>query len=204
MSHARYRMRSKKYFTPFALVNITQLYVSIFSIAPSRSSQRSGGTILIVGKSTGRAPASLRRAANSRDCSSGLVITTPFPKRGFVSNQFRSSLSPTTLPTMKIAGGVNFRFSASSTIVSRVPARVSWSGVVPHRISAAGVSGSLPCAIRPSTIWDRFFTPMRNTTVPTAVMLSQSMPLSPFVGSSCPVTNATVDVKLRCVRGIPA
>ena len=150
------------------------------------------------------APSSRRSAANSFDCSSGLVITMPLPNSGFFSNQPRRSLKPTTSPTTNTAGGENSLSFARAAIPPSFPVSVSWSGVVPHLISATGVSGLLPFSMRLEAILERFLTPIRNTMVSMADIFFQSMRLSALSGSSCPVTKASVEVNSLCVRGIPA
>ena len=150
----------------------------------SNSRQSSGGTIFIVGNEMGCAPAAKSFTAKSSACLSGLVMTIPLPKRGFCSNQLKVSRKSTTRPTTRMAGGENLRACASPAILPRVPAIVSCCVVVPCRISAAGVSGDLPCEINVSVICPMFFTPIKNTSVPIPVNASQSISLLSLVGSS--------------------
>ncbi|OPY04560.1 MAG: hypothetical protein A4E67_02334 [Syntrophaceae bacterium PtaB.Bin038] len=75
-----------------------------------------------------------------------------------------------------------------------VPVSVCCPGVVPQRMSAAGVSGAFPPSTRFRAMLARFLTPMRNTRVPIPASAAQLMSLLPFVGSSWPVTKATVEV----------
>ena len=86
-----------------------------------------------------------------------------------------------------------------------MPVTTSCSARVPQRMTAAGVNGERPCCVSFATISGSWPTPMKKTSVPIPVaILSQAMPVSSLAGSSWPVTKATVEVKSRCVRGIPA
>jgi len=131
-------------------------------------------------------------------------MTIPRPKRGFVSNQLRVSRRATTPPTTRIEGGANPRSLALPAISPRVPISVSWSGVVPQRIRAAGVAASFPWRIRFSVTPERFLIAMRTTSVPIPASVGQSRVLFPLAGSSWPVTKATEAVWFRWVSGIPA
>ena len=68
------------------------------------------------------------------------------------SNHDNSFRSFTTLPTMKIAGGlIPFRFTSSAALPSVVTS-VRCSGFVPQRMTAAGVSAARPPPPPASTI----------------------------------------------------
>ena len=100
---------------------------------------------------------------------------------------------------------MSFASSTRFTMSARVPATVFCLVVVPHRTRATGVSGDRPFSTSRSTIFGRFFTPMKNTRVPIPFAKAlQSISEEPFVGSSWPVMKATVEVNLRWVSGIPA
>ena len=132
--------RLKKNFTLFALVNISQLYVSILSMDLSSSSHVMGGTISIVGNSMISAPSSSNNS-NSSECF--LVTRILCPNKGFFSYHLRCSLSFTTSPTTITAGGlISFSLTKSGMFL-KLPTIVVWSGRVPHRITATGVSGFL-------------------------------------------------------------
>ena len=88
---------------------------------------------------------------------------------------------------------------------ARVPVTVRWSGVVPQRMTATGVSGDRPPAISLSTVSGSVFTPISSTRVSTAVASrSQSMAGSLLSGSSWPVTTAKVAARPRWLTGMPA
>jgi hypothetical protein len=118
----------------------------------------------------------------------------PFPKRGLASNHSSFGRSETTSPTTRMDGGLNPRFFAVAAMPASVPVSVCCPGVVPQRMSAAGVPGAFPAPTRFRVMLSRFLTPMRNTRVPIPASAVQSMSLLPFVGSSWPVTKATVEV----------
>jgi hypothetical protein len=63
---------------------------------------------------------------------------------GFSENHFSFSLSPTTFPTMKIAGVPRFCFLTSSMKLSRVPVISLWLYLVPFSIAAIFVSVGHP------------------------------------------------------------
>lgn len=127
------------------------------------------------------------------------------PNSGRVSNQFNCSLRRTTAPTTITVGGSISACSAFPTISPSVPTTVRWLALVPQRISATGVSAGLPSCRRCSTMAGRFFIPIRKTKVPFAVARrGHSNVVSPLAGSSCPVTNVTVEASVRWVTGIPA
>ena len=149
----------------------------------------------MVGHSRHSAPRSERRFTSSLACSRALVTTILRPIRGRFSNHFILSLNFTTWPTTITAGGLRPAFFARSEIVSSFPVTVVCLGVVPQRIRATGVSGSIPWLISRFVIYGRFLTPIKNTMVPIPLASAvQSILDSSFKGSSCPVTKARVDV----------
>ncbi|OPY04112.1 MAG: hypothetical protein A4E67_02550 [Syntrophaceae bacterium PtaB.Bin038] len=194
MSPPLSRSLAKKCFTPFALVKTIQSYPSRPARARSMSPQFAGGAMRIVGKRIASAPSAASSRANSPACSSGLVTTMPFPNRGLASNQSSLGRSATTSPTTRMDGGLNPCFFAFAAMSASVPVSVCCSGVVPHRMSAAGVSGAFPPSTRFRAMFARFLTPMRKTRVPIPASAPQSISLLSFVGSSWPVTKATVEV----------
>ncbi len=146
----------------------------------------------------------MRSFARSSACFSGRVMTTPLPKSGLESNHCKVARRATTSPTTRIAGGANLHSLARVAILASVPVRISCLGVVPQRISAAGVFGDRPLSFNSFTIFSIFFTPIRKTRVPMRDKACQSISLFSLVGSSCPVTKATVEVNPLCVSGMPA
>ena len=116
--------RSKKNFTPFTLVKMIQSYAGRLSIAISKGSQSSGGTIFIVGHSRHSAPRSERSLISSLACARARVTTIFFPMRGRFSNHFIVFLNFTTSPKTIMAGAFRPIFSTRSTIVSSVPTTV--------------------------------------------------------------------------------
>ncbi len=102
-------------------------------------------------------------------------------------------------------GGSICAAPALSAISANVPTTVCCEALVPHRTIATGVDPARPSAIKVAAIAERFFMPMRKTTVPWLVAsLDQSKAVEGFSGSSCPVTIVSVDANVRCVTGIPA
>ena len=94
-----------------------------------------------------------------------------------------------------MAGGPSFASFTFGTISFSVPVTTLWSVRVPHWMSATGVSALLPWVTRLSTMFWRFFMPMKKTSVPMPVASSFQCSLdSGFVGSSWPVTKATLAV----------
>ena len=174
-------------------------------MASSRAAKLSGSVIRIVGASTHCAPAASSSSVSRLACSRARVTRIRWPNNGRSSNQRRPCRKFTTSPTTKIAGGVIPCAATSATALPTVVIRVFCCGVVPQRITAAGVSAARPLAISCVVIWGRFSTPIKNTSVSTAVAsLSHCMPDSVFSGSSWPVTTANEVAIARCVTGIPA
>ena len=82
---------------------------------------------------------------------------------------------------------------------------VRCSGTVPHLMTATGVPGLLPAETRPAEISRKRPTPMYRTSVSAALATrAQSTSERPLVGSSWPVTKATLVETLLCVTGMPA
>ena len=128
-----------------------------------------------------------------------------FPNKGKCSYHSISGLRLTTSPMMVRAGGEIFSFDEVSTIVERVPFQVFWRAVVPHWITAIGVSGLLPNFISFFAINGSLRAPIRKTRVPVLeAILSQSIWMSPCFFSLLPVIMDSVEERSRCVRGIPA
>ena len=147
--------------------------------------------ILIAGASITRAPAASSCLVKALACARALVTTIVLPKRGLLSNHCSCSRSLTTLPTIKIAGGFRFAAATSAAAVPTVVIRVRCSGLVPQRMTAAGVSALRPLAMRFFVILVRFSTPIRKTKVSTAVARPLQLIVdSPLVGSSWPVMTA--------------
>ena len=135
---------SKKYFTPFTLVNIAQSYDGSLFIALSSPFQSGGGAVFIVGNVIGSAPWLSRSLENSPACSTALVTSMRLPKRGLDSYQLSFSLSPATLPTTVTTGGLRFFSLDSAPMSSSLPLMVTCLGRVPHLITATGVEGAQP------------------------------------------------------------
>ena len=84
-------------------------------------------------------------------------------------------------------------FTVAAIFLS-VPVTVFWIFVLPHWMTAAGVSGVLPFLIRLVTMDGRVVIPINITIVSTPVaILFQAIELFSFKGSSCPVIKAIVD-----------
>ena len=149
------------------------------------------------------APSFSRSSTKLFVCPLGLVISILLPKSGFFSNQFNFSLNATTPPTTIMAGGLTFL--AFSVISFNLPTIVSCKGVVPHLMTAIGVSGFLPFSINFLTILVRFFAPIKKIRFSIQVESPfHSIFEPPFDGSSCPVIRAIEELKSLCVSGIPA
>ena len=136
----------------------------------------------MVGNSIISAPRS-SRGSNPPACS--LVTSTLCPNIGFFSYHMSVFLNFTTSPTTITAGGfISFSFTMSAMSL-RVPVMVFWSGLVPHLITATGVSGLLPFSISFFTRTSIFFTAIKKIRVPAPVAsFAQSIADSSFVMSS--------------------
>ena len=150
------RPRSKNASTPFADVN------TIHPKAARSGSVKSIGAMRIVGSSSTSAPSASSRARSSLTCCRARVTTIVRPNSGRASNHEKSSAatSPTT-----IALGDS---TPASAIVPNVARNVRWSGRVPNRTAATGVSSSRPPAINALAISAIRPAPMRTTSVPPA------------------------------------
>ena len=98
----------------------------------------SSGSIAMAGSSITSAPSSSSRTRSSLACSRARVTTTERPNNGRASNQARSSAA--TSPTTIALGGS----TPASAMVARVARTVRWSGRVPLRTAATGVSARAP------------------------------------------------------------
>ncbi len=119
-----------------------------------------------------------------------------------LSNQLSCSRSRTTSPTTSSAGEP--MRAASSAIVASVAVTVSWSAVVPQRISAAGVSAGRPMGDQ--LRGDLGEPPDSHQEHQRVDPLRQRLPAQAALGaagSSWPVINATDEARLRCVTGYP-
>ena len=153
----------------------------------------------MAGSSSTSAPRFSSRVRSSLACSRARVTTTERPNSGRASNHDRSSAA--TSPTTIALGACT---PASATVAS-VARTVCWSGRVPLRTAATGVSGARPPSIRRWAITARRPAPMRITRVPpTRASASQSTSVRSLAGSSCPVTTVKWVETPRWVTGIPA
>ena len=158
-----------------------------------------GGSMAMTGTSTGSAPSRPRARLSSEAWVRVRVTTIRRPSSGRSSNH-RSSV-PATRPTTITDGDS----SGWSPRVARVARVVTWSGRVPHRMAAAGVSGGSPPASSRSAIRGQRATPMSTTRVPPRrAAASQSMVPSPADGSSWPVMTVKAVDEKRWVTGMPA
>ncbi len=152
----------------------------------------------MVGTSTVSAPIARSRSTRPDAWWRARVTTTRRPNRGRDSNQGRSSAA--TFPITIVTGGSRGQACSSPRVVRMV----RWSGRVPHRMAATGVSAGAPPAISRSAISARWATPMRTTMVsPTRARASQSMSSSTW-WRLWPVTTVNDVDRPRWVTGMPA
>ena len=104
--------------------------------------------------------AGLRAGSGYYDC---------FAKERFVIEPLQLLAQFDNIADDKIAGGFRFAAATSAAAVPTVVIRVRCSGLVPQRMTAAGVSALRPLAMRFFVILVRFSTPIRKTKVSTAV-----------------------------------
>jgi hypothetical protein len=158
------------------------------------------------GERTGGAGAAGRRTFDSGHkasrCNTGLLsasIRSGLAAAGTPSTAWRPATAPITIT----AGGR--RCAARDAMSASVPVTVRWPAVVPCSITAAGVSASRPAAMSLAAIVASVDTPIRITSVSTAVASrAQSTLASSLAGSSWPVTTAKEDPSRRWLTGIPA
>ena len=128
-------------------------------------------------------------------CSSGI---SPFPAR-------RSSA--VTAPITMTAGAVNPCEEASAGSLDSTVLIHRCRFVVPSIITAQAVSGLLPAASSPTTIFARWCIPIRTTSVPSSLAsVSKSIRRRscPSVSAAVPVTTVTLAESPLCVTGMPA
>ena len=101
----------------------------------------------MLGVSKISAPNSCKRELKALAWARALVTRIFLPNNGRLSNQAKSLRNLTTLPTIKIAGGFKPALSTSALALATVVSNTRCSGLVPQRITAAGVCGSRPFSI---------------------------------------------------------
>ena len=150
----------KRASTPLVLVRTIQSKSARFRAAARSGPESCGGSMRIEGASIVSAPSSSSRATRSEAWARLRVTMIRRPKSGRRSNHANRSRSRTTSPMRIRAGGARPASVAREGSVPRVPVTTRCRAVVPHWMTAAGVSASTSCAMRFSAITARLATPM--------------------------------------------